>query len=382
MDFTPLLNPFKIGKLELRNRTAMAPMTRSFSPGHVPGENVAAYYGRRAKGGVGLIITEGTEIDHPSASGYPDVPVMGGEAQLAGWKKVVDAVHAEGGKIFPQLWHVGSVRQCGERENAGVDNPDHHTACENPKVPGWGPSAIPHPYIENAETPHEMSEEEIGEIIAAFAKAAADAKGVGFDGLEIHGAHGYLIDQFFWKETNKRADAYGLERTRFGAEVIRAVREAVGPDFPIDLRISQWKMGDYDAKMLETPEELERFLTPLADAGVDMFHGSTRRFWEAEFEGSPLNFAGWIKKLTGVPVITVGSVGVEEDFITNLTSGDECCPSEESMGALLARLGGGEWDLVALGRALLADPEWLNKMQGGRGGEIRLFSPEVLKTLY
>ncbi|MBJ8192120.1 12-oxophytodienoate reductase, partial [Bacillus cereus] len=118
---------------------------------------------------------------------------------------------------------------------------------------------------------------EIADIISAYAQAAADAQRVGFDGIELHGAHGYLIDQFFWDKTNKRTDQYGgnlVQRTRFAVEVIEACRRAVGPNFPIVLRFSQWKMYHYEEKLAQTPQELEQFLTPLVKAGVDIFHCS------------------------------------------------------------------------------------------------------------
>lgn len=163
-------------------------------------------------------------------------------------------------------------------------------------------------------------------LINAFAKAAADAKRLGFDGVELHGAHGYLIDQFFWKETNRRTDEYGGDltgRTRFASRIIHAVRKAVGSRFPIIFRFSQWKTGHYDAKLAYTPEELEAFLAPLTDAGVDIFDCSTRRFWEPEFEGSRLNLAGWTRKLTGKPTISVGSVGLKGDFTNAFDGGPE-----------------------------------------------------------
>lgn len=126
MPVQALFKPFHLGALELPTRVVMAPMTRSFSPGGVPNSKVIEYYRRRAAAGVGLIITEGTTVDHVASNGYPNVPQFFGEAPLAGWKKVVDAVHAEGGKIVPQLWHVGSVRRIGTEPDASV--------------PGYGPS--------------------------------------------------------------------------------------------------------------------------------------------------------------------------------------------------------------------------------------------------
>ncbi len=159
-----------------------------------------------------------------------------------------------------------------------------------------------------------------------FARAAADAKRLGFDMVELHGAHGYLIDQFFWSGTNERTDRYGgatlKERARFAAEVVAAVRAAVGPDLPVSLRVSQWKQQDYAVRLAETPDAMADWLVPLVEAGANLLHCSQRRFWEPEFpeiDGeNGLNFAGWAKKLTGAATISVGSVSLSNDFLTPL----------------------------------------------------------------
>ncbi|MFD1953179.1 NADH:flavin oxidoreductase [Paenibacillus thailandensis] len=361
----PLFTPLSIGKLTLPNRIVMAPMTRSFSPNGMPGPDVAQYYRRRAENGVGLIITEGTVIDHPSSADDPNVPQFYGPA-LEGWSSVVEQVHAAGGLIFPQLWHVGMVRKVG--------NPP------NPESLPIGPSGID---LSGNQVTAPMSEADILSVIEAFSQAAADAKLLGFDGVEIHGAHGYLVDQFFWKRTNRRTDRYGgnsMEgRTRLAVEIIRAVRGAVGPNFPISLRISQWKTSNYTAKLVETPEELASFLEPITVAGVDIYHCSTRRFWEPEFEGSDLNLAGWVKSLTGRPTITVGSVGLNEEFMRSFAPGQ--VTEVTRIDGLIERLERNEFDLVAVGRSLLADPEWAMKIRKGRFDDLKPFTVEALRTL-
>jgi 2,4-dienoyl-CoA reductase-like NADH-dependent reductase (Old Yellow Enzyme family) len=361
-----LFAPFRLGNLELPTRVVMAPMTRSFSPGGVPNAQVIEYYRRRAAAGVGLIVTEGTTVGHKAANGYPNVPRFYGEDALAGWKQVVDAVHAEGGKIVPQLWHVGNVRKLGTEPDASV--------------PGYGPMEK---LKDGQVVVHGMTQADIDEVIAAFAQAARDAKAIGMDGVEIHGAHGYLIDQFFWEGSNQRTDGYGGDlaaRSRFAIELIQAVRAAVGPDFPIILRYSQWKQQDYTARLVQTPEQLEAFLKPLSDAGVDIFHCSTRRFWEPEFEGSDLNLAGWTRKLTGKPTITVGSVGLDGEFLQFMVKTDKVA-EPASLENLLERLNKQEFDLVAVGRALLVDPDWALKVREGREQDILPFSREALTTL-
>jgi len=342
----------------------MAPMTRSKSPAGIPGPEVAAYYRRRAEAECGLIITEGTTVNSPVATGDPAVPQFWGEEALKGWKRVVEEVHAVGGKIMPQIWHVGMTR-----------NPEKAT---NPGLPSHGPSGLVAPGKKRSEP---MTKQEIKDTIEAFGRAAADAREVGFDGVEVHGAHGYLIDQFFWEGTNQREDEYGgdlVARTRFGVEIIEAIRREAGKDFPLILRFSQWKQQDYTAKLATTPDELAAFLKPLSDAGVDAFHCSQRRFWEPEFEGSDLNLAGWTKKLTGKPSITVGSVSLSGEFIASF--GGE---SSEATGIdeLLDRLEKGEFDLVGVGRALLVDPAWAQKVHQGAFDKLMAFNPAALATL-
>lgn len=360
-----LFEPFAGDKLTLANRIVMAPMTRGFSPNGVPGPDVAGYYRRRAENGVGLIVTEGTVINHPAAAADRNVPHFYGEEALEGWARVVREVHEAGGKIVPQIWHVGTARQ---RETF----PDSDVA-------PIGPSGLS---LTGEPVSEPLTKAEIRGLVQGYAQAAADAKRIGFDGVEIHGAHGYLIDQFFWEVTNKRTDEYGgdmVGRTRFAVEVIEAVRAAVGPDFPIVFRFSQWKPVAYGAKLAPAPEELERFLAPLSAAGVDIFHCSTRRFWEPEFEGSDLNLAGWTKKLTGKPTITVGSVGLDSEFTSLFAEGKGA--DNVGLDALAERLERGEFDLVAVGRALLNDPSWARKIREGRTEELRAFTREALGSL-
>ncbi len=290
MKSNELTNPFTLKSLSLSGRVVMAPMTRSRSPHNTPGADVAEYYRRRVENNVALIITEGTVVD-PAGHAYPDVPNFYGKEALQGWKHVVENVHAGGGRIFPQLWHSGSVRQEGMAPDSAV--------------PGYAPSPILHPSLKEGTVPGELSEKDIENVIAAFARAAHEAKQIGFDGIELHGAHGYLIDQFFWDRTNHRTDAYGgsniAERTRFAVDLIRAVRQEVGADF-ISNRMS--------------PEK-----------------------------NKPLG-------------------------------------SEKTIQYLLERLERDEFDLIAVGRALLADPEWVTKVIDDRFEEINTFTMESLNTLY
>jgi 2,4-dienoyl-CoA reductase-like NADH-dependent reductase (Old Yellow Enzyme family) len=360
-----LFAPFQVKSLALANRIVMAPMTRNQSPGGVPGSDVAEYYRRRAAHGVGLIITEGTVIAHPASAGSPRVPRFHGEDALSGWARVARAVHEAGGRIIPQLWHVGAARKPGSEPN--------------PEAPPVGPSGLD---LTGAELGQPLTDEAVADLIEAYASAAVDAKRLGFDGIELHGAHGYLIDQFFWERTNRREGRYGgdlFARTRFAVEIVKACRRHTSSDFPIVLRFSQWKLQDYEAKLARTPDELARFLSPLVDAGVDVFHCSTRRFWQPEFEGSRLNLAGWTRELSGKPTIMVGSVGLDNEFTSSLREGKPA--ANVGLDAVLELLERREVDLIAVGRALLVDPAWAEKVRDGRDAELQPFTPEALKTL-
>ena len=269
----------------------------------------------------------------------------------------------------PQLWHVGSMPSA--------------MSAWTPSAPVESPSGLIAPGQPSGEA---MSDEAVADTIAAYGRAAADAKRLGFDVVEIHGAHGYLIDQFFWAGTNTRADRYGgatlRERSRFAAEVVRSVRAAVGPDFPVILRLSQWKQQDYAVRLAGTPDAMADWLAPLVEAGADVLHCSQRRFWDPEFpevDGEAgLNFAGWAKKLTGAATISVGSVGLSGDAIAAF-SGKSSTPA--SLSALVQRLERGEFDLIAVGRAILSDPRWVTKVRTHDTAALQGFTPAALREL-
>ena len=190
-----------------------------------------------------------------------------------------------------------------------------------------------------------------------------------------------MIDTFFWEGTNIRDDEYGgilEERTAFAVEIIEKARAAVGKDFPLIIRLSQWKQQDFEHKMATDPDKLKAFLQPMVDAGIDCFDCSTRRFWEPEFEGSDLNFAGWTKKLMGLPTITVGSVGLTGEFVAGMGGeSSEAAPID----GLIERLEREEFDLVGVGRALLTDAEWPNKIREGRFDELKAFEQAHMLSL-
>lgn len=367
-DTSPFFRPFRLRGMMLANRIVMAPMTRSRSPGGFPNDDNVGYYARRAANHVGLILSEGTLVRRKGASGDANIPLFWGEQALAGWKRVIDAVHAEGGKMAPQLWHQGMARKPGT---------GHF-----PDAPSDGPSGIA---LNGKQVAQEPTEAEVLDMAQAYADGAADAKRLGFDCIELHGAHAYLIDEFFWERTNQRTDRFGgsiEKRAEFAAEIIRRCRAAIG-EMPIIIRISQWKSVDYAAKVATTPDELDRWMRVLADADVDAVHCSQRRILEPEFphiDGPKgLNLAGWVKKLSGLPTISVGSVGLTSEF-TGAFRGEGSAAGK--LDETIERLDRGEFDLVAVGRALLQDHEWVVKVKSARFAELRDYEATALQAYY
>jgi len=370
-----LFKPFDTGSLKLPNRIVMAPMGRMFAKGHVPHPDAPAYYRRRVEGGVGLIITEATGIEHRLLPDHPGIPVMAGTEALAAWKNVVHEVHRAGGKIVAQLFHQGMLRG-GATADATLES-----LRPSGTLGETGPNSYAPEFVEQAvATTAPMSESEIQDVIDGFYRSAVNARQAGFDGVEIHGAHGYLIDSFLWEKSNKRSDKYGgdaTSRTRLAVEIIHAVRRAIGSQLPILFRFSQHKSHNYTAKLANTPVELEQYLGPIADAGVDILDASIRRFYQPAFAGSSLNLAGWAKKITAKPVIAVGSVGL--GFTASDTFMKKDGEPENNIPQLLERFEQGEFDLISIGRSLISDPDFANKLKQGEA--FLPFNKQALKTL-
>lgn len=369
-----LFEPVTIGKVTIPNRIAMAPMTREFAPGGLPGQNVADYYRKRAEGGTGLIITEGMAVNMAGSHDGP-IPFLFHPGAKDANAQIVKAVHGAGAKIMPQLWHVGTFNTPTKLKDDSV----------KAGIRRVGPSGISGHGDVVGDT---LDEKGIADTIADFVRAAAVAKAAGYDGVEVHGAHGYLPDQFLWPRTNKREDRYGgpvENRTRFLVELARAIKAEVGSDFPLLWRFSQWKTAQYDARLAETPEELAALFQPLVDAGVDCLHCSTRRFWEPGFAGSDMTLAGWTRKLTGVPVIGVGSVTLASDFkegTTEKTGGiAESGARTKDVDDVARLIEKGEFDIIAVGRALISNPAWANLVREGRTDELKPFTKAHLATL-
>lgn len=333
-----LFETVDIAGLTLKNRLAMAPMTRSRASGGVPTAEIAEHYRKRAAGGIGLIITEGVLIDHPEArADYGEVPYLRADT-VEGWRRVVDAIHTAGSMVFPQIWHCGPMVRPGVAGRSVNDE-------------------------QGKEVVRLATAKDKEELLTAYSHAAEVAPLCGFDGVELHGAHGYLLDSFM------RAGDMG-----FATEIIRETRRKIGPDMPLCLRFSNWRADELNDAYFHTPAELEQLLNQVIAAGVDVLHPSTRRFWEHPFADEPLTLAGWTRRLSGLPTIIVGHIGLKTSGLAG--SGDE---SLESLERLLNQ---GEFDLAAVGRPLITEPDWGKKVEQRQFDQITDFYEAAPREVY
>jgi 2,4-dienoyl-CoA reductase-like NADH-dependent reductase (Old Yellow Enzyme family) len=215
-------------------------------------------------------------------------------------------------------------------------------------------------------------------------RGAIAARQIGASGVEVHACHGYLLDQFLWAETSRRVDGYGGDQLeaglRFPAEIVGSIRAAVGPDFVISVRVSQWKEVNYEAKIVESPEEFAVLLQTLRSEGADVMHVSTRHFWDREWPGSDLGLAGWAKHLTDARVIAVGSVGLDIDVMESLFGREAQSTGQSGLQELARRFSNGEFDLISVGRGQIGDPDWVHKVREGRITEIRPFTKRDVRA--
>ncbi|MEM1423092.1 MAG: 12-oxophytodienoate reductase, partial [Planctomycetota bacterium] len=322
----------------------------------VPHDAIARYYARRARHGVGLILTEGTHIEPKHAPDSENVPGVWNDDHTAGWRAVTERVHDAGGLIGCQLWHTGRIA-----------------------MRPIGPSAIPALDREGnpRTTPREMTPDDIHDLAHHFAHAATRAQDAGFDTVEIHGAHGYILHSFMDPEANQRHDDFGGDfdrRMRVPLLVTQAVRNAVGPEYPVLYRFSQFKLDDNQKLPYPDPDHLATFCTALRDAGVDALHASVRDMTEPAFDGSDRTLAGWTRAVSDLPVIAVGGA-----TLGAWTGNDTAHPQDPSPIARLVE--DGEADLIAVGRALIANPDWCDRVSAGDWRSLRPYSGDLLDSL-
>lgn len=346
-----LFSEFKNGKIKTKNRFVMPPMATFSSSNGVPSDKLLEYYVKRAENDVGLIISEAVAINHPTASTNPKFPNFLSNEALDKWRELVQKIHNLDTVIIPQIWHSGLAKKLAPvKVKANTTNFSSEIT---------SPSGV---YSDQSIIGRPLSVSEIEEIIYQFSISALTAKELGFDGVEIHGAHSQLIDNFFCPSTNKRNDEYGLHnRTLFAEKIIKQCRSLVGKDFPIIFRFSNWQLWNPLEKNFNTPKELEEFLLPLIDAGVDIFHCSARFFNEKTFKDHEGSIALWTKKITNLPVIAVGSVYLHNNLMDSL--GGESSEYRNNVVDVEKCILNNEFDLIAIGRGLFYDHTLINKIR-------------------
>ncbi len=324
-----LFQPITLGSLSLANRIVMPPMTRSRAtqPGNEANDMMATYYAQRAS--AGLIVAEGTQIS-PMGQGYAWTPGIYTPAQIQGWKKVTDAVHAKGGKIFAQLWHVGRVTH---PDNIGGEQPISSSAIRAEGVKVFVDNGDMESNFVDVVEPRAMTKEDIQQVIAEYRQAALNAVEAGFDGIELHGANGYLVNQFIDSESNNRTDEYGgslTNRLRFLKEVVSAMIDAIGAE-RVGVRLAPLTTlnGTVDANPEETYVAAAKLLNELgvvymhiAEVDWDDAPDTPKSFKKALREAytGTLIYAGRYNAETGAQAIKEGladMIGFGRPYVAN-----------------------------------------------------------------
>jgi 2,4-dienoyl-CoA reductase-like NADH-dependent reductase (Old Yellow Enzyme family) len=347
-----LFDALALGRLTLPNRLAVAPMTRvSATADGLATAQMADYYAQFADGGFGLVITEGVYTDEAYAQGYLHQPGLANATQRDAWRPIVAGIHARGGRVIAQLMHAGALAQ-GNPYRTGTIGP----SAVQPKgrqmtfYRGAGDYAVP----------AAMTRQDIDAAVAGFARAAARACEAGFDGVEIHGANGYLLDQFLSEGINVRDDRYGGGidgRLRLLVDVVGAVRAAVGPGYAIGVRLSQAKVNDFTHRWRGDAEAAAIFRT-VGGLDVDYLHVTEYEAWQPAFDTGP-SLAALARRHGGKPVIANGSL--------------------HDPAQALGMVERGEADAVSLGRGALAQADWPRRVRDGAA--LASFDPAILSPL-
>ncbi|MFI7133371.1 tRNA-dihydrouridine synthase [Nonomuraea sp. NPDC050153] len=338
----PALRPERIGRLTLANRLAVAPMTRvSAAPDGTPTPEMTDYYTAYAQGGFGLLITEGTYTDTVYSQGYLNQPGIVSGEHVAAWREITERVHAAGSRIVMQLMHAGALSQ-GNRHRDDTAGPSA-VPPRGEKMPEYGGSG-------RWPTPRAMSLADIETAVDGFVRSAARAEEAGFDGVEVHGANGYLVDQFLTDYTNLRDDSYGgpvAGRVRLAAEVVAAIRAELGAEFCVGIRLSQTKVNDFVHRWPGGAHDAKVVFAALAEAGASYLHiASEGRDWieTARLDGG-VTITGLARQVTGLPVIANGGM--------------------HDLAQAAQVLSDGHADLVSVGRGALANPDLPRRLGQG-----------------
>ncbi|MBW7458198.1 NADH:flavin oxidoreductase [Paenibacillus sepulcri] len=337
---TNLFSAFQLGSLSLPNRVVLSPMTRTSAESNgLANDRMARYYARFAKGGFGLIITEGIYPDLLNSQSYMNQPGIANKEQAESWRPVIQAVHREGKRIIAQLMHAGALVQH-----------DGFTPIAPSAIKPIGTMLEDHGGSGEFTIPRAMTITEIRNVIDNFAQAALRAKQAGFDGVEVHAANGYLLDQFITDYTNLRTDDYGgttEKRIRIVLEVLGAIRDVVGPEYTVGVRISQGKVNDIHHKWANGIEDAKIIFQRLSNASPTYTHTTEYKAFAPAFTDDSPTLTELAKKYGGLPVIANGKLG-------------EPVTAEQLLAA-------NQSDFVAIGTSALVNSDWVNKVKEGTG---------------
>ncbi|WP_435334346.1 tRNA-dihydrouridine synthase [Haloarchaeobius sp. TZWWS8] len=335
-----LFDEFAFDGVSLDNRVGLAPMTRaSATEDGRATERMTRYYAKFARGGFGFLVTEGTYVDQRHSQGYLNQPGLATDEQVDAWEQVTEAVHDEGSPILAQLMHAGALSQ-------GNPHADETVA----------PSAV-QPVGEQSElyggegefaTPRELTVDELDEIRDSFVESAKNAHDAGFDGVELHAANGYLLNEFIARDANQRDDEYGgstENRVRYPAEVVDSVREELPDEFVVGVRVSQTKTNDGEYEWKDGADDAAVVFSALADAGADFVHVTDPDITAPAFGEDGQTFAEFAVEHAETTVVANGGLGDPDDAAAVV----------EATGA----------DLVTVGKSALSNPDWPQQVEAG-----------------
>ena len=345
-----LFTPFQLKNLTLKHRIGVAPMTRMSSPGDsIPRQDVLDFLIRRAKNGAAIVYTEAIITDYESAQGYPGQARMLTQRQIDAWQPVVKAIQNEGSVAIMQMFHCG-------RMSWPEINPANRVIAPSPITPKQNNPLTQEPY----PVPDEMTEFDINHVINGFVETAKGAVEAGFDGIEIHGAHGYLINNFLSSYSNQRTDSYGgsvENRFRFAHEVIQAVHKVVPEDRLLAFRIANWGVADMEVSLFESKAEYQAIIKMLSKEPIDVISVSTYGYKDKAF-GTDQNVAEITREVTDLPLMICGQ-------IYDRASAEDALKSA---------------DIALSGKSILLNPNWVEDIRAGK--ELPLYKSEEANIAY
>lgn len=345
-----LFTPFQLKSLTLKNRIGVAPMTRMSSPGDsIPRQDVLDFLIRRAKNGAAIVYTEAIVTDYESAQGYPGQARMLTQRQIDAWQPVVKAIQNEGSVAIMQMFHCG-------RMSWPEINPANRVIAPSPITPKQNNPLTQKPY----PVPDEMTEFDINHVINGFVETAKGAVEAGFNGIEIHGAHGYLINNFLSSYSNQRTDSYGgsvENRFRFAHEVIQAVHKVVPEDRLLAFRISNWGVADMEVSLFESKAEYQAIIKMLSKEPIDVISVSTYGYKDKAF-GTDQNMAEITREVTDLPLMICGQ-------IYDRASAEDALKSA---------------DIALSGKSILLNPHWVEDIRAGK--QLPLYKSEEANIAY